>query len=191
MQDELPEYFNIGVGSAVMEIFRFLINTPDNPWWDDPSTTNQENMEDIFRITFEQSYQELKKEQGKDPQDWKWGDLHTITFENQVMDNFPIIKTAFNRGPFPSSGGNDIVNATGWDPSVPYIIDWLPSMRMIVDLSDLSNSLTINTTGQSGHAYHSNYINMADMWRTIQYHPVLWESSTIQEQAEATLILKP
>jgi penicillin amidase len=62
---------------------------------------------------------------------------------------------------------------------------------MIVDLSDLTNSLTIHTTGQSGHAYHPNYINMADMWRTIQYHPMLWQFTTIQEQAESTLILTP
>ncbi|MGB2963272.1 MAG: penicillin acylase family protein [Anaerolineales bacterium] len=190
-QDELPDYFHVGVGSTAKELFRLLVNTPDHPWWDDPSTSNQENLEDIFRSTFEESYQEITKEQGKDPQDGKWGDLHTITFKNQVMSSFPIVNAAFDRGPFPASGGNEIVNATGWDPYEPYVIDWLPSMRMIVDLSDLSNSITIHTTGQSGHAYHPHYIDMADMWRTIQYHPMLWQFTTIQEQAESTLTLTP
>lgn len=77
------------------------------------------------------------------------------------------------------------------DPDAPYVIDWLPSMRMIVDLSDISNSLTIHTTGQSGHAYHPHYIDMADMWRTIQYHPMLWNPQEIEQEAESLLILTP
>ena len=148
-------------------------------------------MEDILRLTFEESYREISKEQGKDPTAWKWGDFHTITFRNQVMNSFPFVNTAFNRGPFPAAGGNEIVNATGWDQSAPYVIDWLPSMRMIVDFSDVSNSFTIHTTGQSGHVYHPNYIDMADLWRTIQYHPMLWTPQQIEGEAESLLILTP
>ena len=191
VQDDLPDYYHIDVAYTAKETFRQLVSMPDNPWWDDPTTTEMETLEDIFRLTFEESYRELAKEQGKDPSGWRWGDLHTITFNNQVMDSFPFIKTAFNRGPFPAAGGNEIVNATGWDPDAPYVIDWLPSMRMIVDLSDLTNSLTIHTTGQSGHAYHTHYIDMADMWRTIQYHPMLWNPKTIEQEAESLLILTP
>ncbi len=190
-QDDLPDDYNIGVESTAKEIFRQLANQPDNPWWDDSTTPERENLEDIFRRTFKESYRELVKEQGKDPAAWTWGALHTITFNNQVMNSFPFIKTAFNRGPYPASGGNEIINATGWDPSAPYLIDWLPSMRMIVDLSDLSNSLTIHTTGQSGHAYHPNYIDMADLWRNIQYHPMLWTPQQIQDQSEFLLKLTP
>ena len=191
VQDDLPDYHHIGVESRAKEIIRLLVSMPENSLWDDKATSNTETMKDIFRLTFEESYREITKEQGKDPASWKWGDLHTITFYNQVMDSFPFIKSAFNRGPYPASGGNEIVNATGWDPSNPYLIDWLPSMRMIVDLSDLSNSLTIHTTGQSGHAYHPHYIDMADLWRTIQYHPMLWDLEEIEREAESLLLLTP
>ena len=64
-------------------------------------------------------------------------------------------------------------------------------MRMIIDLGNLDNSLSIHTTGQSGHAYHPNYIDMADLWRKIYYHPMPWNSRSIQNQAEALLILRP
>jgi penicillin amidase len=191
VQDDLPDYFHVGVGSRSRQIFRQLVNSPENPWWDDPTTTKKEDLEDIFRLTLEESYRQLSKEQGNDPQNWKWGELHTITFRNQVMDSFPGIKTAFNRGPFPTSGGSEIINATGWDEWAPFEVDWLPSMRMIVDLNDLSHSLTVHTTGQSGHAYHPNYIDMADMWRNIQYHPMLWQYDTLQAEAENLLILTP
>ena len=191
VQDDLPDYHHIGVASRAKEIIRLLVKMPENSLWDNQTTSNIETMEDIFRLTFEESYREITKEQGKDPASWKWGDLHTITFYNQVMNSFPFINTAFNRGPYPAAGGNEIVNATGWDPANPYVIDWLPSMRMIVDLSDLSNSLTIHTTGQSGHAYHPHYIDMADLWRTIQYHPMLWNLENIRQEAESLLLLTP
>ena len=35
-------------------------------------------------------------------------------------------------------------------------------MRMIVDLSNLDNSLQVFTTGESGHAYAPHYVDMAD-----------------------------
>ena len=64
-------------------------------------------------------------------------------------------------------------------------------MRMIVDLSDLSNSLTIHAPGQSGHAYHPHYIDMAYLWRTIQYHTMLWDLENIRQEAEYLLLLTP
>ena len=64
-------------------------------------------------------------------------------------------------------------------------------MRMVVDLSNLSNSTTIHTTGQSGHAYHPHYIDMADLWRNLQYHPMLWERSQVEFASEGYLKLVP
>jgi penicillin amidase len=190
-QDDLPEDFHVGVGSRSKEIFRQLVNSSDDPWWDDSSSPEIEGLEDILRLTLEESYQQLRKEQGNDPAKWSWGELHTITFQNQVMSSFPFIDGAFDRGPYPSAGGSEIINATGWDEWAPFEIDWLPSMRMVVDLNDLPNSLAVHTTGQSGHAYHPNYTDMVDMWRYIEYHPMMSDFNTIQEEAENLLILTP
>jgi len=190
-QDNLPDGFQIGVDSRAKEIIRRLLNQPDNPWWNDASTPERESLEDILQLTLEESYRELVKTQGKDPDDWQWGELHTVTFLHQVMDSFPFVRDAFNQGPFPTSGGNEIINATGWNPDQPYQVDWLPSMRMIIDLNNLDNSLSIHTTGQSGHAYHPHYIDMVDLWRKIYYHPLPWDPRRIQSQAESLLILRP
>ena len=189
--DNLPDDFQIGVGSRAKEVIRQLLSDPSNPWWDDTSTSEREYMQDILQGTLEESYRELVKTQGKDPEKWNWGELHTVTFIHQVMDSFPFVRKAFNRGPFQTSGGSEIVNATGWDENNPYVVDWLPSMRMIIDLNNLDNSLSIHTTGQSGHAYHPHYIDMAELWRKIYYHPMPWNSRRIQNQAEALLILRP
>jgi penicillin amidase len=74
---------------------------------------------------------------------------------------------------------------------VGFQVDWLPSMRMIVDLGDLNNSVTVHTTGQSGHAYHPHYIDMAPLWANVQYYPMLWDTQTIVNNAEGHLVLTP
>jgi len=191
IQDDLPDYYDVGVESRAKEIFRQLVGNPGSAWWDDTNTKEVESRDAILMLSFEESYQQLIKEQGKDLSAWNWGSLHTTTFHNQVMSSFPFIKNVFDTGPFPTSGGNAIINATGWDPSAPFLVDWLPSMRMVVDLNDLSNSVTIHTTGQSGHAYHPHYIDMADLWRKIYYHSMLWTPQQVKGSSESLLILTP
>jgi len=191
--DELPEFcdFSLGAGSQAFEVIRHLLEEPESAWWDDQTTEEVETQPDIFTQAFAAAVKEMRGLGGIDPSQWAWGDLHTITFHNQVMSSFPFIRDAFDRGAYPTSGGNSIVNATGWSPDDPYVVGWVPSMRMIVDLSDLNNSLAVNTTGQSGHPYHPNYIDMVDMWRNIQYHPMLWARTDIEASAEGHLRLVP
>jgi penicillin amidase len=147
----------------------------------------------MFQQAFALAVGELESKLGKNTADWAWGYLHTVTFRNQSLGESGIapIEALFNRGPFPTNGGDSIVNATGWDATESYQLDSLPSMRMIVDLSNLANSLTINTTGQSGHAYHPHYFDMVDLWRNIQYHPMLWERSQVEASSNESLRLVP
>jgi len=192
--DDLPADYWPGGGSRWNEVIRNLAAQPDSPWWDDQYTTDRvEKCDDILVSVFAESVAEIEKLQGKDPAKWNWGDLHTATFQNQTLGKSGIapIEALFNRGPFRTAGGEAIVNATGWTTTNGYFVDWLPSMRMIVDLGDLRNSLTVHTTGESGHAYNPHYIDMADLWRNIQYYPMLWNEQAIVSNAEAHLALTP
>ena len=192
--DDLPEAYRPGGGSRWMEVMRTLAAQPNNTFWDDKTTTDKvETMDDILARAFTESVTEIEKLQGNDPAKWNWGGLHTATFVNQTLGKSGIapIEALFNRGPFPAGGGQDMVNSTGWDPTNGYFVDWLPSMRMIVDLGNLSNSLTVHTTGESGHAYAPHYIDMANLWRKIQYYPMLWDETAITSAAVDHLQLKP
>jgi len=194
--DNLPEtYYPFG-DSRWIEVVRDLIKQPDSPWWDDAVTKDKvENRDDILLSAFTAAVDELEKTLGKDPSKWAWGDLHTLTLRNQTLGESGVapIEALFNRGPYHTAGGESIVNATSWDPNAedPYAVDWLPSERMIVDLSDLTNSTTIHTTGQSGHAYHPHYADMTDLWRNIQSHAMLWERARIEAESEGHLRLIP
>lgn len=192
--DDLPEDNPPNGGDRYFEVMRHLIQQPDSAWWDDQTTSDQkENRNQIFQRAFAEAVAELQKTLSKDPQQWRWGDLHTATFRHATFGQSGItpLEALFNRGPFPTSGGASIINATGWDTSLGYFVIWVPSMRMIVDLSDLNNSLTVHTTGQSGHAFHPHYIDLAPLWSTGQYYHMTWEESAVKESAEGYLRLVP
>jgi penicillin amidase len=191
--DELPKDTPADGGDRWFEVLSSIAQQPDSPWWDNKNTPTTETRDQIFRQALSEAVDELSKRLGNDPQQWQWGKLHTLTFRNQSLGESGVapIEALLNRGPFQTSGGASIVNATGWDASDPYQVQTLPSMRMIVDLGDLQNSLSIHTTGQSGHAYSPHYIDMADLWRTIQYHPMLWERAQIEQQAKDHMHLEP
>ena len=191
--DELPEErYYVDGGSRWNEIMRHLDDS--SAWWDDKTTPDvREIREDVIRRSFEEGVAELHKMFGRDPRTWSWGEMHASTFENGTLGKSGMqpIEGLFNRGPFPTSGGEAIVNATGWSIKDGYETNWLPSMRMIVDLGDLNNSVTVHTTGQSGHAYHPHYADMAPLWAHLEYYSMLWDEATITSEAEGHLVLRP
>ena len=191
--DDLPEDYWPEGGSRWFEVMRNITPDENNFFWDDKETEEKEKRDDILALAFELAVKEIEDIQGKDPSAWNWGELHTATFENQTLGQSGIgpIENLFNRGPFPTAGGESIVNATGWTTTDGYVVDWLPSMRMIVDLNDLDNSITVHTTGQSGHAGHPHYIDMADMWRNIEYYPMYWDQGSVVSNSEDHLRLVP
>jgi len=192
-QDELPEKYWPDGGGRWFEVMRSLVKEPDSAWWDNQKTAEVEGRDQILAQALAAAVAELESLQGKNPEKWNWGDLHLVNFTNQSLGESGVapIEALFNRGPFRTSGGSDIVNATSWDATGSYEVNDLPSERMIVDLANLNNSLSVFTTGQSGHAYHTHYIDMADLWRTIQYHPMLWDRDQVETAAEGHLQLVP
>jgi penicillin amidase len=71
------------------------------------------------------------------------------------------------------------------------VVDWIPSMRMVIDLNDLAASTSVNTTGQSGHAFHRHYDDMLDSWTDGAHHPMRWTRDQVEDGAEGTLRLIP
>jgi penicillin amidase len=190
--DELPPNWIPG-GSQAFTVVRQLVQDPANAWWDDLRTSTLETRDDIFETALAEAVTEVEAQLGKDPARWTWGALHTITFENESLGRSGVapIEALFNRGPFATAGGSSIVNATSWDPVLGYAVNWVPSQRMIVDLADFDRTLAVHTTGQSGHAYHVNYIDMADAWRTIQYFRLPWTRAEVTALAAQRLVLEP
>jgi penicillin amidase len=192
--DDLPKAYWPEGGDQYFEVTRNIVSDNNNAWWDDKSTTDKvETRDDIFAKALAEAVTEVEKTLGKDTSKWKWGDLHTATFRNGTLgeSGVGLIEDLFNRGPYSTGGGKSIVNATGWKTTEGYSVDWLPSMRMIVDLGSLNNSITVHTTGESGHAYNKHYNDMSPLWAGVKYYPMWWEQESVVKDSEGHLQLAP
>jgi penicillin G amidase len=191
--DEVTEDFWPSGGERWFEVVRDLVDDPQDPFWDDVTTSETETRDMILAAAFTDAVEELASTLGSDVETWAWGAIHTIMFRNQTLGDSGIglIEDRFNRGPYPVSGSKSVPNAVGWDAAEGYEVDWHPSMRMLVDLGDLSNSRAIHATGQSGHTDHPHYDDMIPLWLAGETVPFLWERSDIDADASAVLELTP
>ena len=192
--DDLPEDLWPSGGSRWFQVIRNILALPDDLWWDDKSTVEIETRDDILRASIVQAHRELTNLLGDDTREWTWGELHIAEFQNQSLGTSGIapIEWLFNRSAPPRVGGSSsLVNAVGWDTNVGYRVDWIPSQRMVVDLSSLDGSVFVHSTGQSGHAFHPNYDSMMELWTDGEYGPMPWARPAVDAIAEHTLVLVP
>ncbi|MGY0232879.1 penicillin acylase family protein [Longispora urticae] len=191
--DELGKDHPANGGERFFEVTRNLLADPASTWWDDKRTPKVESQQDILAAALADAERELRSRLGSDPKVWKWGDLHTLTLTNQTFGKSGIgpVEWLFNRGPFPVAGGGGIVNANGWDASEGYEVTAVPSMRMIVDMSDLDASRWIQLTGNSGHAFDDHYDDQFPLWQVGKDLPMRWNEATIRRESASTQVLRP
>jgi penicillin G amidase len=192
--DEIPEDYWPDGGGRWFTVVRDLLKRPDDPFWDDIRTETDEDRDLILEQAMIEAHHEVTGLLGDNPESWRWGDLHAASFENLTFGQSGIapIEWLFNRtAPDRVGGSDDIVNAVGFHPPDGYGVDWIPSMRMVIDLSDLAASTSVNSTGQSGHAFHSHYDDMLESWTDGAHHPMRWTREQVEDEAEGTLRLMP
>ncbi|MCX6008503.1 MAG: penicillin acylase family protein, partial [Chloroflexi bacterium] len=193
--DQLTEDIVVWGGDREMQAIFLLMDKPNNAWWDDITTKDVvETRDDILVRSFSEAYTNTVAALGKNHNNWRWGGLHKATFVSNPLgqSGISLIENIVNRGPFATSGSTGTVNQTVWfTNSGDFSVKWVPSMRMIVDLGDFSNSVAIHTTGQSGHPYSKHYDDMIELWRNIKYHPMLWTREQVEAAAVDKLILEP
>jgi penicillin amidase len=192
--DQLPEDLKPDGGTYTFDTVNLLLPEPDNVWWDDIRTIDVvEDRDTILQQAFGAGYNEALKLLGSDPDGWRWGDLHTMTFINPTLgqSGIGLIEDIFNRGPFPVHGSEAVPNKTAWNVKRPYTTSSVPALRQIIDLGDLSSSRMIQAIGQSGHPGHDHYDDFIDLWRNFEYHPSNWERADAQSDEADVLTLEP
>ncbi|MDF5708161.1 MAG: penicillin acylase family protein [Nostoc sp. S4] len=190
--DRLPQRYFADGGDRWYAVVANLVKQPDSSWWDNRNTPKVENRDQILRESFTKAVDELERIQGKDSKNWNWGKLHTVTFRNATLGKSGVapIEALFNRGAFATAGNGETVNANRWEANKSFEVTDIPSLRMIVDLANLDNSLFIHTPGQSGHAFHRHYKDMVEPWRQIEYHR-MWQQKNVTANTSVTLKLIP
>lgn len=180
-------------GDRYWQVVEDIWADPNDFWWDDRTAGGTQSRDETLQASIVAAVQELSDLQGSNPADWTWGGLHTLELTNQTLGKSGIapIEWLFNRGPLEVAGGEAIVNATGWTPKNGYVVDWVPSMRQVVDLANFDNSTWVNLTGASGHAFNPHYVDQAESWRTGEQYPWAFSRNAIEESTADVLTLAP
>ncbi|GAA3640718.1 penicillin acylase family protein [Microlunatus ginsengisoli] len=166
-RDEMPQDLWPTGGDRWYAVVATLLKEPRNRWWDDTSTPDKvERRDDILLAAMTDARKEATSLMSRDTSGWAWGRIHRVTLKNQTLGTSGIapVERLFNRGDDPVPGGPGVVNAMGFDLTEGYGVTYGPTMRMLVDLSDLDKSRWVNQSGNSGHAYHPNYDDQLPLW---------------------------
>ncbi|WP_456695245.1 penicillin acylase family protein [Aeromicrobium sp. P5_D10] len=189
--DQLPKAVWPGGGERWYSIIDEILDDPANSWWDDVRTPVRETRDDILAQAMRDARDELTMHQSRSPEKWRWGAMHTLELVNPTLGDSGVgaVNWLFNRGPYKIGGGSGLVNATGWDAAEGYEITSVPSMRMIVDLADLDRSRWIQLTGNSGHAFHDNYVDQQKLWAKGEAAPWAFGQKAVEKVTEKELTL--
>ncbi|MWA11715.1 penicillin acylase family protein [Streptomyces sp. BA2] len=183
-------------GDRYYEVIRSILDDEDNDWWKSPKTRTDaetKTRDQLFGRAMEDARWDLTAKLGKDVDTWSWGRLHRLTLKNQTLgvEGPGWLQFMLNRGPFKLGGGEAAVNATGWNAAGGYGVQWVPSMRMVVNLDDLDKSKWINLTGASGHAYNAHYTDQTSKWVKGELLPWSFSENAVKKSTNDTLVLRP
>ncbi|GAA5145361.1 penicillin acylase family protein [Nocardioides marinquilinus] len=191
--DELPEDLWPDGGQQWFAAVTRLLDTPDDPWWDDVTTDERETRDDILERALRDARDDLTATVSRDPSEWRWGELHELRLESSTLgqSGIGLVERLFNRDGWEAPGGGSLVNATSWDAAEGYEVTAAPSMRMVVDLGDLDRSRWINLTGTSGHAFNRHYTDQTDLWARGETLAWPFTEDAVREAGDDVLTLTP
>jgi penicillin G amidase len=154
---------------AVFALYQLLARA-DDPWFSvagDPSVRGRDG---VSTVALEDATRALVARFGTDTAKWRWGDLHTITFEHPLA--IGPLALLLNVGPLPRAGDGFSVNNGAYDQAKPYKQTTNASERMIADLSNLDNSLSVTPVGQSGQPGSRYWGDQTPLWNAGEYKPM-------------------
>ncbi len=193
--DELGGDLAADGGDRWFAVVTQLLARPGDAWWDNRLTPGLvESRDEILRQAMVSARVELTKALGKDPSRWQWGRLHRLTLEHPVLggDDAPsVVRRLVNRGPFELGGSSSVVDAIGYDASQGFAVNHVPSMRMVVDLSDLDRSRWVNLTGASGHPFDPHYDDQTADWAAGRTYAWPFTAGAVREATDDVLVLEP
>ena len=184
--------------TSASDIYSVLINLtamPVGPFFGIRSAGDANTSRDkAVAKAMSDAYAQLQARFGPDTSTWHWGALHTATFAHPLASVTPL-NLIFGVAPVQRPGDSVTVNVGGdggfsADP-VNYAQHTVSSMREIIDLSHLDNSLWVTTTGESGQPFSTHYEDLVHLWDSNTYQPMAYTPAAVAKQTVSLLTLTP
>lgn len=188
MGEDLRYYYDISFSYLIVDE---ILSRSNSPFWDRTDTTEPEIREQILEKSLSDAVVFLTVRFGENSKKWKWGRLHQIHYNHLGATNW-LARRYMNAGSYPMGGDNNTVNIGGFDPAGgEYDVATIPSLRMIVDMEDVSNGQIVIPMGQSGQPQHPHYKDMIERWRNIEYVPMYFKKEDVVANQKDLLLLSP
>ena len=170
------------------------VDTNAFSFFDNINTPEIETKSDIVLKSMQDAILFLSDSLGSQSEDWRWEQLHTLTLRpplfSQAADDPNassalklIVNNLLSKGPYKLDGHGMSVDNAQYSWSKPYDMVLGPSIRRIVDLSDLSKVQTITPTGQSESPFSEHFGDQTEMWLSGQYR-ILYQDSTLFKKSD-------
>lgn len=140
-------------------------------WMDDIHTPDREDFRDMVARSLDETYDQYQAESQQ--RNLSWEKLHTLYYQHP-LGSIAVLKWLLNRGPYYMPGGRNCILTASFRQSRGFAASHLSTYRMIMDFSDFSNSLLINSSGQSGHFLSPNYDDQIDLFINLKYRKMEW-----------------
>jgi len=179
-----------------------LVRGDESPLWDNVKTPEKETKAQVIALSLADATAFCEKTFGGDTGKWKWGALHTYTWETDTAKMTPHLesfaRTAmkmlwpyFNRGPYPAQGDMFTLNVSMYMMGLDFKTWLVPSMRMVVDFSREEPMKAVNSSGQSDNPSSPHYDDGIRAWRDGTYFPFPFRKDAIEGQYRDVLLLNP
>lgn len=165
-----------------------LVGSPSNSWFADLVSGDPGDRDAVSSLALEDAVRDLEKRLGSNASSWRWGDLHTISFEHPLSAAKPLDRL-FTIGPLPRPGDGYSPNNAAYSLLRPFGLRSHASARQIVDLADIDASISIIPTGQSGQPFSGHWRDQTELWARGDYKPMALSRDRIGE-LEGKLILR-
>lgn len=168
-----------------VDVLLNLLKYPDTRFGVNPEDGRDRTLKRVLILAI----RNLSDRYGPDMTQWRWGQMHTVTFAHPL--NGRVNDMRFTRGPYPRGGDSHTVNHT----SEPLQTDWAQTSgatyRQILDVGDWDRSVAINAPGQSGQPGSPRYDDLIPLWATGSYHPLLYTREAIEAETVHRMTFEP
>ncbi len=153
-------------------------------WFDNIKTEKKETFDDLLVESFKNSVTALTEKLGKNPADWQWQKVHTLTL-NHPMGKVKMLNLLFglNSKTFGVPGSSHTVCPYSYSFNDPYKADHGASQRHIFDVGGWDYSETVIPTGTSGVPGSPNYCDQTELYVNNQYHSDYFTEEKVQNSA--------
>jgi len=147
--------------------------------------------DDLLLSSLAKGYNATAKHLGSDPAAWQWGKLHRAVFVHPLADAVDSdTRQRLVVGEWPLGGSASTPMATTYTPS-NYQLTAGASFRMVLDVGQWDASRAVNTPGQSGDPANPHYRDLAPIWASSSYFPLLYSRQAVERNVTERLQLQP